>query len=566
MAGVPPFLDPLPRIGRKPVSDTGDLNGAMITESYWPADTSRPVLELTAGDVLRRAAEAVPARAALIEAAPPGDALTGADRTDRVWTYAELLVDAEHAAAWLGSRFSPGEHVAVWAPNVPEWVVLQYGASLAGLVLVTANPALREAELEYLLRQSGSVGVFYVDSFDGTDMAAVVDRVRAGLPELREAVSLTRWVEHIGGTARRQLPRVAAEDPAQIQYTSGTMGFPKGALLHHRGLVTNAAFAAARAGVPDGAVWVTALPLFHAGGCGLSVLGAASARGTLVLAQLFHPDLVMAALHDWRAGLFAGVPAMYAALLANPEFDAYDRKGCAILLSAGDAMPAALAEEAERRFGARLSTVYGQTELGSVVAQTGPSDAEEDRRETSGRPLWQAEVKIVDPSGVVVPVGRDGEICVRGYQVMSEYFGMPEATALTVGPDGWLHTGDVGVLDGRGFLRVTGRLKDVIVRGGENIDPAEVEAALARHPGVAAAAVVGVPDPEWGEQVAAVIIPDGPAPSAEALREYVGGLLAPYKTPGHWYVADPLPVNAMGKVQKFLLRRAITDGGLPELS
>jgi acyl-CoA synthetase (AMP-forming)/AMP-acid ligase II len=548
------------------VSDTGDLDGAVITESYWPADTSRPVLELTAGDVLRRAAEAAPSRTALIEAAPPGDALTGAERTDRAWTYAELLADAEHAAAWLGSRFSPGEHVAVWAPNVPEWVVLQYGASLAGLVLVTANPALREAELEYLLRQSGSVGVFYVDSFRGTDMAGMVERVRAGLPALREAVSFTRWAEHIGGTAPRQLPRVAAEDPAQIQYTSGTTGFPKGALLHHAGLVTNAAFVAARAGFPDGGTWVTALPLFHTGGCGLSVLGTASARGTLVLAQLFHPDLVMAALHDWRAGLFAGVPAMYAALLANPEFDAYDLRACEILVSGGDTVPAALVEEAERRFGARFSTVYGQTELSPVLAQTSPSDSDEDRRETSGRPLWQAEVKIVDLSGAVVPVGRDGEICARGYQLMSEYFGMPEATALTVDPDGWLHTGDVGVLDERGYLRVTGRLKDMIIRGGENIYPREIEAALTGHPGVVAAAVVGVPDPEWGEQVAAVVTPADPAPSAAELREHLRASLAPYKTPRSWYVADPLPANAMGKVQKFLLRRAIAEGSLAELA
>ncbi|GAB2809571.1 AMP-binding protein [Actinoallomurus bryophytorum] len=547
------------------MSDSGDLKGAMITESYWPADTSRPVLELTAGEVLRRAAEAVPSRTALIEAAPPGETVTGAERTDRAWTYAELLADAEHAAAWLGSRFSPGEHVAVWAPNVPEWVVLQYGASLAGLVLVTADPALREAELEYLLRQSGSVGVFHVDVFDGMDMAGTVDRVRAGLPELREVVSFTHWAEHIAGTAPRQLPRVAADDPAQIQYTAGTTGFPKGAVLHHRGLVTNAAFAAERAGFPDGGVWVTALPLSHTGGCGLSVLGAASARGTLVLARLFHPDLVMAAMHDWRGVLFAGTPAMYARLLANPEFDAYDVRACEVLLSGGDLAPAALVEEAERRFGACFSAVYGQTELSPVLAQTGPSDAAEDRRDTGGRPLWQAEVKIVDSSGAVVPVGGDGEICARGYQLMLEYFGMPEATALAVDPDGWLHTGDVGVLDERGYLRVTGRLKDMIVRGGERISPLGIEAALTAHPGVAAAAVVGVPGSDGDEQVTAVITPADPAPSAAELREFLRASPASEETPRSWYVADPLPANAMGRVQRFALRRAIADGSLPEL-
>lgn len=538
----------------------------MITESYWPADMSRPVLELTAGELLRRAAAADPGRTALVEAAPAGSALTGAARTDRRWSYAELLADAEQAAAWLGSRFSPGENVAVWAPNVPEWVILQYGAALAGIVLVTANPALREAELEYLLRQSRSVGVVHVDAFRGTDMAAIVAGVRDRLPDLREVVSFTGWADHIKGTAPRQLPRVRPEDPMQIQYTSGTTGFPKGAVLHHRGMVTNASYVLARAGFPEGGVWATALPLFHTAGCGLSVLGTASAGGTLVLAQSFQPELVLSALQEWRADVFAGVPAMYSGLLANPRFEDYDLSGCRILASGGDAVPPSLVEAAERRFGARFTTVYGQTELSPILAQTGAGDAVTDRRETTGRPLWQAEVKIVDGSGAVLPVGVEGEILARGYQVMHEYFGMPEATAAAIDADGWLRTGDLGVMDGRGFLRVTGRLKDMIIRGGENIYPREIEVALTRHPGVAGAAVLGVPDPDWGEQVAAVIVPAGRVPAAADLHAHLRALLAPHKTPRHWYVADAIPANAMGKVQKFLLRRRIDAGELPVLA
>lgn len=267
-----------------------------------------------------------------------GSALTGAARTDRRWTYGELLADAEQAAAWLGSRFSPGEHVAVWAPNVPEWVILQYGAALAGVVLVTANPALRAAELEYVLRQSRSVGVVHVDAFRGTDMAGIVAQIRGRLPDLRETVSFTGWAEHIRGTAPRQLPRVGPGDPMQIQYTSGTTGFPKGAVLDHRGMVTNASYVIARAGFPEGGVWATALPLFHTAGCGLSVLGTASVGGTLVLAQSFQPELVLSALEEWRAGLFAGVP-MYSALLAHPRFEDFDLSGCRILASGGDAVP-----------------------------------------------------------------------------------------------------------------------------------------------------------------------------------------------------------------------------------
>jgi acyl-CoA synthetase (AMP-forming)/AMP-acid ligase II len=538
----------------------------VITESYWPADTSRPVLELTAGELLRRAAAADAGRTALVEVAPVGSALTGAARTDRRWTYGELLADAEQAAAWLGSRFSPGEHVAVWAPNVPEWVILQYGAALAGVVLVTANPALRAAELEYVLRQSRSVGVVHVDAFRGTDMAGVVAGVGGRLPDLRETVSFTGWAEHIRGTAPRQLPRVGPGDPMQIQYTSGTTGFPKGAVLDHRGMVTNASYVIARAGFPEGGVWATALPLFHTAGCGLSVLGTASVGGTLVLAQSFQPELMLSALEEWRAGLFAGVPAMYSALLAHPRFEDFDLSGCRILASGGDAVPPALVEAAERRFGARFTTVYGQTELSPILAQTATDDAVADRRETTGRPLWQAEVKIVDGSGAVLPVGAEGEILARGYQVMREYFAMPEATAAAIDADGWLRTGDLGVMDGRGFLRVTGRLKDMIIRGGENIYPREIEVALTRHPGVAGAAVLGVPDPDWGEQVAAVIVPAGPVPAAADLHAHLRALLAPHKTPRHWYVAEAIPANAMGKAQKFLLRRRIDAGELPVLA
>jgi acyl-CoA synthetase (AMP-forming)/AMP-acid ligase II len=534
--------------------------------SYVPADVSRPVLELTAADVLARAAAAAPERTALVEVAPPGESPTGADRTGRTWTYAQLYADASHAAAWLGARFSPGEHVAAWAPNVPEWVVLQYGASLAGLVLVTANPALRDGELEYLLRHSGAAGVFCVGSFRGVDLAATIERIRGRLPDLREVITFTHWIEHVRGSAPRQLPRVAAEDPAQIQYTSGTTGFPKGAVLSHRGLVTNAGFVAARAGFPGGGVWATALPLFHAAGCGLSVLGTALARGTLVLAQVFEPGLVLGAIQDRRAYLFAGVPAMYAELLAHPEFGSYDLSALRIVMSGGDAVPPGLVEAAERRFGARFSTMYGQAELSPILTQTSPDDSDDDRRHTVGRPLWQAEVKIADPSGAVVAAGRPGEICARGYQVMLAYHDLPGETAAAIDAGGWLHTGDEGVLDERGYLRVTGRLRDMIIRGGENIDPLEVEAALTRHPGVAAAAVLGMPDVDWGEQVTAVITPADTPPSAAELHEHVRGLLAPHKTPRRWYLAPAVPASALGKVQRHLLRRRIAAGELPELS
>jgi acyl-CoA synthetase (AMP-forming)/AMP-acid ligase II len=284
-----------------------------------------------------------------------------------------------------------------------------------------------------------------------------------------------------------------------------------------------------------------------------------------VLAQSFQPDLVLGAIQDRRACLFAGVPAMFASLLAHPGFDSYDLSACKIVMSGGDTVPPALIETAERRFGARFSTVYGQTELSPILTQTSPDDSDEDKRDTVGRPLWQAEVKIADPSGAVVAAGRRGEICARGYQVMLAYHDLPVETAAAIDADGWLHTGDEGVMDERGYVRVTGRLRDMIIRGGENIYPLEIEAALTRHPGVAAAAVLGMPDADWGEQVAAVITPAAAPPSAAELHDHLRELLAPHKTPRRWYLAQAIPANAMGKVQKFLLRRRIAAGELPEL-
>jgi acyl-CoA synthetase (AMP-forming)/AMP-acid ligase II len=539
-----------------------------LTASYWPADTSRPVLDLTTGGLLRRAAAAAPGRLALAEVAPPGASLSGAGRTDRTWTYAELLADAEHAASWLAARFAPGEHLAVWAPNIPEWIILQYGAALAGLVLVTVNPALREAELHHVLSQSMAAGLVLTDSFRGTDMAATAGGLRARLPLLREQFSFTGWLGEVRRARPRPLPPVDPGGPAQIQYTSGTTGVPKGAVLHHRGLVTNASFVAARAGIPDGAVWASSLPLFHTGGCGATVLGAASAAGTLVLPQFFDPGLMLDAMRDWRVNYLLGVPVMHAALLAHPNFGDYDLSACQVLLSGGDTVPPPLIEEAERRFGARFTTVYGQTELSPIIAQTSSADSPLDHRNTTGRPLWQVEVKVVDPdSRKILPVGEPGEICARGHQVMLGYHDLPGATRQTIDPDGWLRTGDLGTMDERGYLTVTGRRTDMIIRGGENIYPAEIETALAAHPGVQRAAVLGIADPAWGEHVGAVIQPANPRqpPTAAELHAHLRTVLAPHKTPSRWYVADDLPATPTGKIQKFALRHRIAERDLAEL-
>ncbi len=531
---------------------------APLTESLFHADTSRPVLEVTVGELLRQAAASEPDRPALISIAPERDPLT--------WTYAELLDDAEHAAAWLLERFEPGDHLAVWAPNVPEWIVLQYGAALAGMVLVTANPALRGAELAYVLRQSRAAGVAYVEAFRGTDMGALVQQVLPELPEELAAIPFSGWLEQVRSTPvdRARLPVVDPSSPTQIQFTSGTTGFPKAAVLRHAAMVTNAEYVHVRGGAPEHVTWVSAMPLFHTAGCGLAGMGVFARRGTLVLVEVFDPTLVLEAVQTYRAQVLGGVPTMLQALLAAHNARPLDVASLQVIMSGGDTVPPALVEACEQTFGVGFSTVYGQTELSPIVTQTSPEDAVEDNRGTAGRPLWNVDVAILDRSGRVVPTGTEGEICARGYQCMIGYLDMPDETAGTIDAEGWLHTGDLGRMDSRGYVTVTGRIKDMVIRGGENIYPREIEDVLRQHRAVAGAVVLGIPDAHWGETVAAVIQPAPAAdpPSAQDLHAHVRKHLAPHKTPTSWYVSESLPTNAMGKLQKFRLREDIDAGEL----
>lgn len=539
--------------------------------AYWPADTSQPVLELTTGDLLREAAADAGDQTALVEVAPAGTpSLTGAESTARRWTYQQLLAEAEQGAHWLLAQFSPGERITIWAPNIPEWVILQYAAALAGLVVVTANPALRAPELAYVLRQSRSAGLFHTASFRGSDMTAIAREASAGLPNLRTTFCFADWQATVGAHRADggQLPAVRPGDAAQIQYTSGTTGFPKGALLHHRGLVTNARFMIDRTQLPARGTMVSAMPQFHTAGCAMGVLGCAHQRATYVLCLLFEPGLVLTAAQDYAADMLGGVPTMLIAMLSHPGFDRFDLSRVSRVLSGGSPIPPELVEQAERGFGALFTAVYGQTELSPVVTQTSPDDPPELKKATAGRPLPQVEVVIRDPvTGRTVPVGQPGEICARGYQAMLGYFDMPERTAETVDPDGWLCTGDLGVLDDQGYLRVTGRLKDMIIRGGENIYASEIEQMLFTHPDIRDVAVLGLPDPAWGEIVAAVLVPADPVQVLEVteLHEFCRVNLAPHKTPARWFQTADLPLTGSGKVQKFRLLEQIDRAELDEL-
>jgi len=530
-----------------------------LSLSHATGPSEPPLRDLTLGQLLAWAAETTPERVALIAGVPDPAAR-------RQWTYAELYAQSLRTARALRAQFEPGERVAVWAPNLPEWVMMEFGCALAGVVLVTVNPAFRAHELEFVLKQSRAAGIFVVDAFRGNPMHATVLQVAPGCPELRQVVRFDAWEDFLaGGDAPGiTLPAVKPGDAAMIQYTSGTTGFPKGALLHHRGLVNNGAHTAERMGISDGAVWITTMPLFHTGGCVCCVLGAVSVRATQVLVEAFEPGLVLELFDTYRGNAMVGVPTMLVAMMEHPGFAATDLSQVQGICSGGSTVPAALVRRFEVQLKAPFTIVFGQTECSPVASMTRPDDTVEDKAGTIGTPMPHVEVKIIDPaSGLTLPVGQVGEYCTRGYHVMHGYFENPEATAAAIDADGWLHTGDLCAMDARGYCTVEGRLKDMIIRGGENIYPRELEELLFKHPMVSEVAVVGLPDDKWGEQVAAFVRPAaGQSFDAEVLVAYMREHLSPHKTPKHWFKLDAFPLTGSGKIQKFKLREMWAAGTL----
>nr|WP_221383216.1 AMP-binding protein [Actinoplanes polyasparticus] len=512
---------------------------------------SEMLREQTVGSLLRWAAEQAPGARALVEGSGEPDA--------RTWTYAELLSDAERAARSLLGRFDPGERIAVWANNIPEWVVLEMATALAGMTLVTVNPALRPAEVRHVLQQSRAAGIFLLPEYRGNPLGESLASVRPDLPELREAVLFPDWPAFLReGSGPQVLPVVSPNDPAQIQFTSGTTGRPKGAVLHHKGIVNNARLSYRRLlDLQPGDTFVNGMPLFHTAGCVLATLSSIAGLATHVLLPAFDPELQLRMIEAEHGKVFAGVPTMLQAMLDHPSLSTTDLSSVRFGLSGGALTPPQLVERVEAVINAPLLIVYGQTEASPGITMTTADDSAEDRRTTVGRPLPGVELKIVDPVDrtVSMPTGEVGELCTRGYHVMTGYFGEAARTAEAIDDDGWLYTGDLASLDERGYCRIAGRQSDMIIRGGENIYPREIEHLLLSHPQVADVAVLGVPDPVWGEQVAAVVVPATAAEAEEQiLSGYVRDRLAPYKVPRMWRFVDRLPLNSSGKVQKSALR------------
>ncbi len=539
---------------------------AELTDSYLPADTSVPLLDLTVPALLADRAAAHPDRLALV-----GN--RHGDGVEMRLSYAELHEEAQRVATALRRVASPGTHVAIWAPNVVEWVLIQHGAAIAGVVLVALNPVLRRPELEYAVDHSRCTVLIHADASRDYDMASVAREVATERPHLR-LISLSdpeAWrAEDVDEVVVAAAP-TDPDLPVMLQYTSGTTGKPKGVLLRHRSLVNVARLTMEYVEIPSGAVTVNPLPMFHTAACVIGTLGPLWLGGTEVLVERFVPGPVLETMRRERAEVLFFVPAVLGALLEAQRSSDQPAPQLAVALGGAANLPATMIEATEKTFGASVTNLFGQTELSPVLSATRPRDARADKLHTIGHPLPQVDVKVVHPvSGAVQPLGVAGEICARGYQQLIEYLDDPAATAAAVDGDGFVHTGDLGAMDERGYLTLSGRLKELIIRGGENIAPAAIETCLAEHPAVVNAVVFGLPDERMGEVVGAAVHVRGEHEDLNelmtSLAEHCRERLSPFKVPSRWFLAGDLPATPTGKIQKFRLTGLIGTDALREIS
>ena len=522
--------------------------------SYWPADHTLDIPALTLPGLLREAARDVPDRLALVE----GVADPAARRR---WTYAEHLDISEKLARALLGSFSPGERIVVYGTNSPEWVFIQHALALAGLILVPVNPAYTAKELGYILANSEATGVFLDESFRGEALGPTLHKA-LGTPGVQ--VRFIRPVSEIWDLIKTadpaiELPEILPSDTLQIQYTSGTTGRPKGGLLHHHGVLNTSRSIGRRAGFPDGGVHINAMPMFHIAGAAMAQFSCLAYRGTFVLMPLWDAGLMLELFESERGNATLIVPTMILGILQHPDLPRRDLSSWRTIFSGASNVPAAMVRDVHTKLGCKVCIIFGQTESNGPITLTSPDDAIEDQCDTVGQPLPQVEVRIVDPATLeTVPTGAVGEIWVRGFQTMTSYFDSPEQSAATLLPDGWLRTGDLATMDVRGFVRIVGRLKEMIIRAGMNLYPKEIEDILFVHPQVDQVAVLGLPDEKWGEIVAAVLSPkDGEKlPSIDELNTYCRDHLSSQKVPTRWFGIRNWPLTPSGKIQKGSLLRA----------
>ncbi|MGR4878620.1 AMP-binding protein [Streptomyces sp. LARHCF249] len=528
--------------------------------SYASGACDVPLLGDTIGENLDRTVRRFPGHDALIDRA-----------SGRRWTYAELAADVDALAlGLLGLGITRGDRVGIWAPNRAEWVLVQYATARIGAVLVTVNPAYRSHELEYVLRQSGMRLLVAAERFKSSDYAGMIAEVRPHCPELEFTVLLEgpEWTSLLergrqgdrAGLVRAQAA-LSADDPINIQYTSGTTGFPKGATLSHHNVLNNAFFVGELCHYTERDRVCIPVPFYHCFGMVMGNLACTSHGAAMVIpAPSFDAAATLAAVEAESCTSLYGVPTMFIAELADPGFDGYDLSSLRTGIMAGSPCPVEVMKEVIERMGmAEVSICYGMTETSPVSTQTRADDSVERRVSTVGRVGPHLEVKVVDPqSGRTVPRGEPGELCTRGYSVMLGYWGEPERTAEAVDAARWMHTGDLAVMDDDGYLSITGRIKDMVIRGGENLYPREIEEFLHTHPDVLDVQVIGVPDPKYGEELMAwVRMREGAEPlTAADVRAFCDGRLARFKIPRYVHVVEEFPMTVTGKIRKVEMREA----------
>ncbi|WTS98421.1 AMP-binding protein [Streptomyces sp. NBC_00096] len=529
-----------------------------VEPSYASGASGVPLLGDTIGENLDRTVRRFPGRDALVDMA-----------SGRRWTYREFAADVDALAlGLLDLGIVRGDRVGIWAPNRAEWTLVQYATARIGAILVTVNPAYRSHELEYVLRQSGIRLLVAADRFRTSDYAAMIEEVgpRCAALEFVALLDGELWnslLERGRHGDRAELLRAQAalspDDPVNIQYTSGTTGFPKGATLSHHNILNNAFFVGELCRYTELDRVCIPVPFYHCFGMVMGNLACTSHGAAMVIpAPAFEPAATLAAVEAESCTSLYGVPTMFIAELAHPDFERYDLSSLRTGIMAGSPCPVEVMKEVIDRMGMReVSICYGMTETSPVSTQTRADDSVERRVSTVGRVGPHLEVKVVDPAtGRTVPRGEPGELCTRGYSVMLGYWDQPERTAEAVDAARWMHTGDLAVMDDDGYLSITGRIKDMVIRGGENLYPREIEEFLHAHPDVLDVQVIGVPDPKYGEELMAwVRMREGAEPlTAAAVRAYCEGRLAHFKIPRYVHVVEEFPMTVTGKIRKIEMR------------
>jgi fatty-acyl-CoA synthase len=527
----------------------------MATPSYSHGTFDTPLLGDTIGGHFERTAARFADR----------DALVSRQQDVRL-TYAQLdaAIDAV-AGGLLRAGIAAGDRVGIWAPNCAEWILVQYATAKIGAILVNVNPAYRAHELEYVLRQSGMRLLFSASAFKTSDYAGMIAEVGGTIDTLERTVFVDRdeWVEFGAGEPDREaivarMATLSCDDPINIQYTSGTTGFPKGATLSHHNILNNGFFVTELLKLTERDITCLPVPFYHCFGMVMGNLGTLAHGGCVVIpAPSFDPGATLEAVAAEGVTSLYGVPTMFIALLDHESFDSFDLSSLRTGIMAGSPCPIEVMKKVvDRMHMSEVAICYGMTETSPVSTQTRVDDPLERRVGTVGRVGPHVEVKVIDPeSGLMVERGDPGELCTRGYSVMVGYWNDAERTAEAVDRAGWMHTGDLATMDGEGYLNIVGRSKDMVIRGGENVYPREIEEFLYGLDGVADVQVVGVPDEKYGEELCAwVIVRAGASLDEDAVREHCRGRLAHFKVPRYVIFADEFPMTVTGKVQKYKMR------------